>query len=317
MMSLNVIGIAISLFHLIFRSYTNTMTIRYSKSFSNLREWKFFGSMTTEIKKKISSPIAIQQDEPPLFESTYTTTLGSANAMNIDKSLPPTPTINKHPSQKDANSKGHYSIFPTKFSTRRVKYSASSIYEDDGIFLAPPRPPFAHNRNSSDVSHATVQIGFRLSNLDLPLTPHEPTSSSSLLSPGNLYPSQASWAQDALSHMSTTSLDVPVTLRSSAAIEQRPTDIFPPSRLRSSTMPSYSTNLVPMGTIQKDGSPSPIPSPAVYRKLDDLKKLLDVDLKAAQQAAAAASQNGPWPLRDSLPILLPKKTYHPDENDQG
>ncbi|OKL56945.1 hypothetical protein UA08_07918 [Talaromyces atroroseus] len=232
---------------------------------------------------------------------------GFVNTMNIDKSLPPTPTSNKFPNQTDG---GHYSNFPAKLSTHRAKYPASSIYEDDDILLAPPQPPFAaaHNRNPSNVSYATVQIGLRLSNLDSPATPYELASSSSVLSPGNLCASQASWAQDAMCNVSTTSLDVPVAFSSPAM----KTPIFPPSRLRSSTMPASSTNTIPIGigTTQKYSSPSS--SPAVYKNLDDLQRLLDMDLKVAQQAAATF-QNRPWPLQ---PIILPK-TYYPDKNEQG
>lgn len=174
--SINVIGIVVSFFQLLFRSYTECMTIRYSES------WK------TGLKRKISSPIVIPRDEYPLFNDSSNGMQKGTNTrrgrIDIDKSLPPTPTIKQKPNINDDNDrKTSYSIFPTKASARKPKYPASSIYEDD-ISLIPPRAAFAaHNRNSSDVSHATVQIGFRLSNLDPPP-----------VGMGNQYPSSAATA---------------------------------------------------------------------------------------------------------------------------
>jgi hypothetical protein len=259
----------------------------------------------------ISSPIAIPQDEYPLFDDSMNSRMGYFNRMDIDKSLPPTPTIKQKPNNNkdDTNRKTSYSIFPTKASARKPKYPASSIYEDD-IFLVPPRPAFAaHNRNSSEVSHATVQIGFRLSNLDPPplgmgnRDPSSATTASRIFS-RFLAPPPFSISNSNNNHISTTSLDVPVTLRSPAT--ERPNITFPSaavsasSRLRSSTIPSSSQSITSSGAR----------SPAVYRKLDDLQKLLEVDLQAAQKAAADSEA---WPLRDSLPGLLPKSTYRPDE----
>ncbi|KUL82084.1 hypothetical protein ZTR_09764 [Talaromyces verruculosus] len=315
MVSINVIGIVVSFFQLLFRSYTEWMTIRYSESSRKYR-WK------NGLKRQISSPIAIPQDEYSLFDDSIHSThkdtntrRGYFNRMDIDKSLPPTPTIRQKPNtDNDTNRKISYSIFPTKASARKPKYPASSIYEDD-ILLIPPRPAFAaHNRNSSEVSHATVQIGFRLSNLDpRPLSSgmenREPSSAATASRTFSRFLAPPPFSisnPNSNNHISTTSIDVPVTLRSPAT--ERPNVTFPsptaavspPSRLRSSTLPTPSQSITSSGAR----------SPAVYRKLDDLQKLLEVDLQAAQKAAA---DNEAWPLRDSLPGLLPKSTYRPDE----
>lgn len=308
--SINVIGMIISFFQLLFRSYTEPMTIRYWESSHNYR-------LKNGLKRKISSPIAIPQDEYPLFDDSINsmhkgtnTRRGFFNRMDVDKSLPPTPTIRQKPNGKDDHSrKTSYSIFPTKASARKPKYPVSSIYEDD-IFLVPPRPAFAaHNRNSSDVSHATVQIGFRLSNLDPPPSGLENRGPSSAATASRTFsrflapPPFSISNPNSNNHISTTSLDVPVTLRSPAT--ERPNVTFPsptvasPSRLRSSTLPA------PTQSITSSGARSP----GVYRKLDDLQKLLEVDLQAAQKAAADSEA---WPLRDSLPGLLPKSTYRPE-----
>jgi hypothetical protein len=311
MVSINVIGIVVSFFQLLFRSYTECMTIRCSKSSRDYR-WK------NGLKRKISSPIAIPQDEYPLFDDSInsmhkgtSTRNGYFNRMDIDKSLPPTPTIKQKPNSKDdTNRKTSYSIFPTRASARKPKYPVSSIYEDD-IFLVPPRPAFAaHNRNSSEVSHATVQIGFRLSNLDPPPLGMETRDPSSAATASRTFsrflaPPPFSFSNSkSNNHISATSLDVPVTLRSPAT--ERPNVTFPSaaasssSRLRSSTLPTPSQSITSSGAR----------SPAVYQKLDDLQKLLEVDLQAAQKAAVDSEA---WPLRDSLPGLLPKSTYHPDD----
>ncbi|EEA18905.1 hypothetical protein EYB26_009668 [Talaromyces marneffei] len=312
--SINVIGIVVSFFQLLFRSYTECMTIRYSESSRDYR-WK------NGLKRKISSPIAIPQEEYHLFNDGMNAQKRHFNRMDTDKSLPPTPTptIKPKPNTNNyINRKPSYSIFPTEASARKPKYPASSLYEDE-ILLVPPRPAFAaHNRNSSDVSHATVQIGFRLSNLDPPPPPSrmgngEPSSAtiasrtySRFLAP----PPFSISNPNANSHISATSLNVPITLRS--PVTERPNVNFPSpavvaaagaaasfSRPRSSTLPIPSRSVTSLGAR----------SPGVYQKLDDLQKLLEVDLQAAQKAAADSEA---WPLRDSLPGLLPQSTYHPD-----
>lgn len=309
--SINVIGIVVSFFQLLFRSYTESMTIGHEPS------KKFRGDKG--LKRKISSPIPIPQGEYTASDSGVQKEPSKRRSyfrrMNIDKSLPPTPTAR----QKSTNPKASYSIFPTKASSRRPRYPASSIYEDD-IFLIPPRPAFAaHNRNSSEISHATVQIGFRLSNLDPPPAPRDTYRESKLgpamgtasrtdsrfLSPQTFVPNANN------NHISTTSLKVPITLRSPAT--ERPDMTFPPP---SASIPSSSSPQVSRARSSTQPTPTPTitsarpRSPAVYRKLDNLQKMLEVDLQAAQRAAA---DHEAWPLRNSLPDILPKSTYHPDE----
>lgn len=342
--SINVIGIIASFFQLLFRSYTESMTIRYSESSRNRRWGK-------GLKRQISSPIAIpSQEESLLFDDSFNSMERSINSragsvkVDTDKSLPPTPPSIIQPPKDEANKKTSYSIFPTKASARMPKHPVSSIYDDDDdIFLIPPRPAFAahHHRNSSDVSHATVQIGFRLSNLDPPPRVskmggnREPSSAatasrtfSRFLAPPLPPPFSTSTRPNANNHISTTSIDVPVTLRSPAT-EQPPHLPFPPVTITPAAPTSPSTpSIPPMPSLPSSPSPAasrlrsstiPAPaqpitsggarSPAVYKKLDDLQKLLETDLQAAQQAAA---DSGAWPLRDSLPDLLPKSTYRPE-----
>src|SRR5689334_8399875 len=99
--SINVMGIVVSFFQLLFRSYIECMTIRYLDS--SRKCWK------NGLKRKISSPIAIPQDECPLVDDSNSsmhkctsTRTGCLNRMDIDKSLPPTP-IREKPDIKDDN----------------------------------------------------------------------------------------------------------------------------------------------------------------------------------------------------------------------
>ncbi|KKA19947.1 hypothetical protein T310_6061 [Rasamsonia emersonii CBS 393.64] len=317
--ALNVFGIVNSFFHLLLRSNADSMAIRPpATSWQGNRKWKFFGSNALDIGHHITSPVALPDDSATVSRSSSKRDKSDVEAAgqskpDANKSLPPPPllTVPKHYQKRS-----QYSVFPTKESTRqllRPLHPPSSIYEDDENLLRPPEAPFAsHQRHSSGVSMATVQIGLRLSNVSIPAMRLSNQKFYRPASPLTLGPSGL---REESIRLSAQSLDVPVTLRSPTSepnsvpeIWVQKTEVTDDSTAKAK--PSVKKPIDRSATM-KDLPPHP-PLEFKSNKTKQAEKVLE----SRPTTASSSAQTEQWPLRNSQDILLPKKAYRPNENSR-
>lgn len=323
--ALNSTGIVVSSFHLIWRSHTDSMTLRVPDSWQvHRRRWKLLGSRSMDVSHQIAEPVTVYCNESdagisqkPLQGTPQRN--GSMNQVNPYKSLPP-PPIDKIPGYREhGRNKSRYSIFPTKQSTRELLHARPSIYEDEAL-LIPPRPAFAfqHQRNSSDVTHATVQIGLRLSNLDPPSEPDLLDRRSELRPPDSLLriPREHSGLREVTNRHSADSLDVPVTFRDSAD-ERSTTEGEPVLHDPSSSLQSPPRS-APKKPLDRSATMKSLPRdpPLVDQgpQADQPEKDVEIGLDdGTTSLSSSRPSNDQWPLRKSLGVRLPKRTYQPEK----
>ncbi|KAK2784377.1 hypothetical protein FQN52_009064 [Onygenales sp. PD_12] len=178
--SLNLFGIVHAFIYLLLRANGGNMMIGPGSS-----AWKQklerFDSTELALAQQISKPIVTEprigivdshnmclekdgifdtddEDEEEMRSNEKRLKLAVFNPL----STPHTPTTH---SRKPSN----YSIFPARNSSRRTKRFMLNFTQSRDNLLLPPRPSYArHQRFSSDISTATVQIGLRLSNIAVP-----------------------------------------------------------------------------------------------------------------------------------------------------
>lgn len=318
--ALNVFGIVNSFFHLLLRSNADSMAIRPpATSWQGNRKWKFFGSNALDIGHHIISPVAWPDDRKTVSQSSSKRDKSGVDVASqrkpdaYNKSLPPPPllTVPKY-SQK----RSQYSVFPTKESTRqllRPLHPPSSIYEDDENWLRPPEAPFAgHQRHSSGVSMATVQIGLRLSNVSIPAMR---SSSQKVYRPGSPFPHGPSGLREESIRLSVQSIDVPVTLRSPTSEKNSGIPeiwIQKAEAMDDSTAKAKPSVKKPINrsATMKDLPPHP---PLDFKSNTKTKQAEKVT-ESRPGTASSAAQTEQWPLRNSQDILLPKRAYRPNEN---
>jgi hypothetical protein len=342
----NIFGLVNSFFHLLLRSNADSMAIRPpASSWQGNLKWKFFGSNalgTGDTRPAILQPDASIPELPPsplkkdnIGELDATNERNASNRADPHKSLPPPPQLAVPGTAKHSRKRSQYSVFPTEASGRQLLRPSSSIYEtNDDNTLRPPRAPFArsHQRHSSNVSTATVQIGLRLSNVSVPPGMRGSNSKSQYqpLSPRG--PRGPSALREEPMRLSAQSLDVPVTLRSPtsdkssiAATERSPQKTFVTSPRGNAARGPSAKKTIDRSATMKSLPPHPPLGFDIVKKSDtDVEKGTGAassprNARRNDQASASGPQLSPsqdelWPLRGSQDILLPRKTYKPGEN---
>lgn len=345
--SLNLFGFMYCFLHLLLRSNADNMAIRpVNAPWRRNQRWKFFGSNGLDIGQHITTPICLERDHSAvglvegLSEKGYYIDIeassgGSAESikpLNTDKGgaykpLPP-PSVQKpqNATARHSRKRSNYSLFPTRECAQQMRRAPSSIYDTgDENFLLPPKAPFArlHQRHSSGISSATVQIGLRLSNVGMPLQ-----------NPFLMQPSPTGSRPNSLYGATVT--NIPVPSRDGLATPKSPR-VFDNG---SSTRDNTSQNNVPekgltadtqaatdTATTWKAGSRAlkkaitrsmmmkdlPPPPPLSSRNGEtalqpatNLQPLLEV------RSQETSPKEEFWPLPDSL-TMLPKKTYRPGD----
>ncbi|KAL8748666.1 MAG: hypothetical protein Q9199_008115 [Rusavskia elegans] len=168
---------------------------------------RLFGPSELEMTMRITSPVLLRKEEGQYSDDNYrlmtgpltdsppavseTERNGSPNMDFMNEIVaeysrpvrsPPQVFLSPSTPRKGSN----YSIFPT-FRSAMLRNSMSTTFsqDEDTKSLQPLRPvaPFNHKREFSEQTSATVQIGFRLSNMSDTQrpTPLSPTASSCCL----------------------------------------------------------------------------------------------------------------------------------------
>jgi hypothetical protein len=328
--ALNTTGIIMSFLHLILRSHGDSMIIRAPDSWQGHRRWKLFSSRSMNVGYQIAEPVVMYSDAGQSQKALHGTPQRSdtVNKANPHKSLPPPPILKIPGYGGHGRKKSQYSIFPTKESTRQLLHARPSIYEDEDL-LIPPRPLFSfqHQRNSSDVTHATVQIGLRLSNIDPPPPEVDLLDRRSDLHPHSFLkvPRERSGLREVTNHFSAASLDVPVTFRDSGSQRSTEADYHlqgPSSSLRG---PPHSPTAAdaPKRPVDLLATMKSLPRhpPVVYRGPQTDQQEKDVEngsddiptLSSSSSSSSSPPNNDQWPLREPIHVILPKRTYQPEK----
>ncbi|KAH8689666.1 hypothetical protein BGW36DRAFT_433668 [Talaromyces proteolyticus] len=316
LVSMNIIGMTVSLFQLVFRSDGEEMSIRPPKSWQCCKSFRL---STFNLNNHISSRGVVDEDlvshilNNPLEISEYDPVYDNARSPetpNLKKPVTPTPIITSSSDNAPAPRRTRYSPFPTKVSINQSQYLRPSL--DEEPLPLPPRLPTSIYRDSFDTNHTTVQIGLRLSNRVLTSGIRSSNSGPALpLSPQDI-PPEPHYGK-AIGHLSATSLEVPVTLRSSATenINQNGFSYpIKPLRLKKNILSprtAQSEQLSPVMNFSR------LPS-SVYQEQTPPKKSLNLDTNGEELPTGSGSSS-PWPLRDSQTILLSSKVYDPEKDN--
>ncbi len=183
---LNLFGLVMGFLHLLLRSNADVTAIRpLTATWAQTRRWRFFGSSDLDMGAQMKTPVAMErslsthrmtrsQNEKyrQLFSPDIQQPTSDIRSVRSANSVPEPPVPPKSALQAGLARKKsiNYSVFPAN-NPHAKKPSANALCEgEDDVVLLPPQPLFIrrHQRESSNISSATVQIGLRLSHGILP-----------------------------------------------------------------------------------------------------------------------------------------------------
>jgi hypothetical protein len=182
---LNLFGLIMGFLHLVLRSNADVTAIRpMGVPWGSKRGWRFFGSSGLDIGAQLKSPVAIER-------CTSTRALNRSpnekhQAMISPGSPGPTIDIRSPRAPKSLSASARVPKTLTRPGFARMKTNSRAFLpvndarasrpsrplgtNDAEFVLLPPQPLYVrrHQRDSSNISSATVQIGLRLSHGILP-----------------------------------------------------------------------------------------------------------------------------------------------------
>ncbi|KAL8666112.1 MAG: hypothetical protein Q9168_007549 [Polycauliona sp. 1 TL-2023] len=206
--SLNLFGLITFILHMSLRSNADRMAIQPLEGIrQDKKRLRLFGPSDLEMTMHITSPVLLKKDKdqyaddnyrlmtatrpntPPSASFTGRNDSPSGDILNeivaeYSRPVRSPPPVFHSPGIRRKGS--NYSLFPT-FRSAMLRNSMSTTFSQDedakSLQLPKPLPLFNHKREISEQSSATVQIGFRLSNMSDPHrpTPLSPTASSCCL----------------------------------------------------------------------------------------------------------------------------------------
>ncbi|KAL8893246.1 MAG: hypothetical protein Q9192_005455 [Flavoplaca navasiana] len=194
--SLNLIGPITLILHICLRSNADRLAIQpVEGTRQDKKRLRLFGPSDLEMTMHITSPALLKKekdqyadencrpttvtrtDSPPAASETERNDSRNGDLMNeiVEEYSRPVPSPSQAFVSPSMRRKGsNYSLFPT-FRSAMLRNSVSTTFsqDDDSKSLQLPRPvaAFNHKRGLSEQSSATVQIGFRLSNMSDPQRP--------------------------------------------------------------------------------------------------------------------------------------------------
>ncbi|KAL8999162.1 MAG: hypothetical protein Q9169_001941 [Polycauliona sp. 2 TL-2023] len=206
--SLNLFGLITFILHMSLRVNADRMAIQpLEGARQDKKRLRFFGPSDLEMTMHITSPVLLRKEEDQYADDNHrlmtaternsppsaseTGRNGSPNGHFMNEIVaeysrpvrsPPPVFLSPGIRRKGSN----YSLFPT-FRSAMLRNSMSTTFSQDedtkSLQLPQPLAPFSHKREISEQSSATVQIGFRLSNMNdaQQPTPPSPTASSCCL----------------------------------------------------------------------------------------------------------------------------------------
>ena len=206
--SLNLFGLITLILHLFLRSNADRLAIQpLEGTRQDKKRLKLFNPSDLEMTMHITSPVlrkkeddqytddkyksmtAIRTESPLAVSETERNDSRNGDLMNeivAEYSRPVQSPSQAFVSPSIRRKGSNYSLFPT-FRSAMLRNSMSTTFsqDDDSQTSQLPRPPVAlnHKRDLSEQTSATVQIGFRLSNMSEPQRPTtlSPTASSCCL----------------------------------------------------------------------------------------------------------------------------------------
>ncbi|KAL8848329.1 MAG: hypothetical protein Q9221_006632 [Calogaya cf. arnoldii] len=198
--ALNLFGLITFVLHMSLRSNADRMAIQpLEGSRQGKKRLRLFGPSDLEMTMHITSPVLLKKDEGQYTDDNYRLMTGtrtdsppaaSESERNVSPNIdftneivaeysrpvrsPPQVFLSPCTPRKGTN----YSIFPT-FRSAMLRNSMSTTFshDEDTISLRLPRlaAPSSHKREFSEQTSATVQIGFRLSNMTDTQRPTSPS----------------------------------------------------------------------------------------------------------------------------------------------
>ncbi|KAL8778205.1 MAG: hypothetical protein Q9213_007513 [Squamulea squamosa] len=206
--SLNLYGLVALVLHMSLRSNADRMAIQPLEATRPAKKrLRLFGPSNLEITMHMTSPVLLGKEEGRYADDDHGLMTGlrtdsSPTASELERQdssnadfmnqivaeylspVRPPPQVSLSPCTPRKGS--NYSIFPT-FRSAMLRTSMSTTFSEDedaqSLQLPKPLAPFNHKREISEQTSATVQIGYRLSNMSdaQPLRPLSPTASSCCL----------------------------------------------------------------------------------------------------------------------------------------
>jgi hypothetical protein len=254
---LNLFGLVMGFLHLMLRLNAEVMAIRPLRApWAKTKSFRFFGYSDLDIGAQMEMPIAIERSmstrglartpsekyrgllSPDSLQPTIDIRSPRAAKGPLESPMPPKATATTELIRKKSNS---YSVFPINDPQGKTLTSRAMDSGEDELILLPPPPLFLrrHQRDSSNISSATVQIGLRLSHGILPAgTEYLETpgfqlpiqSPDSPRSPPSRRPVPSPLSQEALNRESSTkSMELPIQFKPPTPSPQ-PSPQFSPLR---------------------------------------------------------------------------------------